>query len=32
MKRKILHWVIIVALALHVFGCIFTGQTHFPIG
>lgn len=31
MRKQILHWVIIIALCLHIFGCIFTGQTYFPI-
>lgn len=28
--KKLLHWVVFIALALQLFSCMFLGETHMP--
>lgn len=30
MLKKLLHWIIMIAVALQLFSCVFLGQSHMP--
>lgn len=30
MKKRLLHWAVFLALVLHLFSCVFLGQSYMP--
>jgi len=30
MLKRLLHWVVVIALVLHLFSCVFLGKSYMP--
>lgn len=31
MMKRLVHWAVFIALAVHLFSCVFLGQNHVPL-